>query len=404
MAENNYLAAKNWATRPPDQRYWSVSEFEAFAKKEAASQAELTLPLKALEFVISDQEELLLQIVHAGTALHADMNSLAFRQLASRLDYPTRGLDPELLTTQLIADILNHRLRESEDSVENLMLLTQASDDGQVTVKSVTSDSYARFHNIQCVPLLRRLEGFNYRLPPARPAGFEGERTRIATADDVIKNNRVHVGMAIQEGDIISPSGLYCGEEDFFSFMINDIETVDDGAGNALLQGIMVRNSDVGVASFQVSCFIMAGVCGNHIIQDVKDLVEVKYRHVGDAVKRIHQAIGMINPVVDKERLDDLRLTMAWMARNTLGTNLEEVIANAKHLLRGRAPALTEKAMTAAYLNSEQWRDVDGNPQTYLGFVQALTRWSQTLPYQNVRKEIDKGAGLIISEAKKLMS
>lgn len=407
MSENILIASHNWATRTPDERFWDVNEFETTMKDRESRQSEIKTTVQKVTFIANgdgDDADLGVQIRTPDGMIAAEMNNLSFTQMARRLEYPTRGLDPELLSVQTIAQILNERV-ERIDPETSLLLLTQMEDGGRTTIKSVTSDAYARLNNSACVPFLRKIiDDWGYRLPPARPTGMPGERVRIATEEDVLRNNNIGGGASVEVGDLMAPAGLYGGDEDIFALMVNDKDMVDQGNGQSLMSGIMIRNSSVGVGSYTCTTFNMQGICGNHVIWSAENVVDITYRHIGEAVERIYKAMANLVPSNDQERLDHMRTIMQWMSRNYLGGNATEVIESVRHSLSRKHPVLTEKLMFMAYANAEQYRTEDGDPTTYLGMMNALTRFSQTIPYQNVRKEIDKAASQLLSLAEKNMA
>ena len=398
LMEANY----QWANRPNDERCWDINEFEAVTKERRENCHERDIAINDID-VITDSDEGLKLRFGKKDELVVSLTNLAFGQLATRMDYPAGGLDPTKLPTTMIRDIMNERFRRVVNEGDNPVakILFEGKSD-KVVARCITTDSYTRFWDNQLVPLLRRMETQGWVIPPARPVGVEGERTRIATEKDVLAYNNAGGGIPVKIGDPISPAGIYSGDRDSFVFMINQSDPIDDGGDTPLFRGRFVVNSETGTGAFSITDFLFQGVCGNHIIWDVQEVVKINYRHVGDVLGKIHKALDSAREPEHRHLQERARRIFSWMRKNTLGSNKQEVVENIYSMRLGQN--ITQDILAKAMINAEAFRQMDGDPFTWYGAMNAVTRYSQQLPYASLRRQVDTQIGRITTKADKLIT
>jgi hypothetical protein len=185
-----------------------------------------------------------------------------------------------------------------------------------------------------------------------------------------------------------------------FAVMVDTENRIDDGTGRMLSRGVFVRNSEVGAGSFSITTYCFAEVCGNHIMWDVSEILEVKYRHIGDAISRILKSQKdvlekLMNPTLKDPRRDfDILRNMQIAPLNHKIEVIENVYSH-----RIEPSVLTQNVLSAAYDTAMQYRDIDGGiPNTPWGLMQGLTRYSQTLKNADDRLDIDKAAGKMLTK------
>ncbi len=392
-------ASNQWATRPNDERCWDINEFEQITAKRRDASSEIDVGVSDIDVVTDSTEGLKLRFGKRDD-MTVGISNLAFSQLATKLEYPMAGLDPNKLPTEMIRDILNERIRRSADSSNIKLLLEEKGE--KITTRCVTTEAYTRFWDNQLIPLLRRMENAGWRIPPARPVGMQGERTRVATQQDVLAYNNAGGGIPVKVGDLISPAGIYSGDRDSFIFMIDQSNPIDDGGSSPLFRGRFVVNSETGTGAFSITDFLFQGVCGNHIVWDVKEVVKVNYRHVGDVYSKIHKAIDEAREPEHRHLQDRARRIFSWMRANTLGSSKPEVIDNIYSMRLGQN--ITQDLLAKAMVNAEVFREIDGEPYTWMGAMNAVTRYSQQLPYANLRKQVDGQIGRLTAKAERLLT
>ena len=268
---------------------------------------------------------------------------------------------------------------------------------GQVVLRALTSEKYTRFWNWEVFDRLCGLEADGWRTPPGRPAGSDVSNVRRATEADCLQNRKGGGGLAIQPGDLIAPAGVYASDHDMFAFMVNEEYRIEDGSDGGLSRGFFVQNSEVGASALKVTFFHYRHVCGNHIVWDASNVIEVAVRHIGDVAGRFHIELGgavqkylAISAKEETERVQRAK-------ECDLGRTKDEVLDTVFRAVSGGRRAglpsgLNFKQLGAAYDLAEQHYDTDGSPRTVWGYVNGLTRLSQQTGYTDDRTFLDRAA------------
>jgi hypothetical protein len=174
-------------------------------------------------------------------------------------------------------------------------------------------------------------------------------------------------------------TGLYCGEQDLFCFLIDPTGWADIG-GESFAPGFFVWNSEVGRRSLGVQTFWFQSLCQNHIVWDAVEVVDFTRKHtanVRDGLDEIKRIVARLAQLRDERRDGFVRVMQKAMTER-LGDDAEEV---AKVLRREGLPqGLVKKALESA---EQQGRF------TIFSLVDALTRLTQQLTYAGDRTELD---------------
>ena len=210
--------------------------------------------------------------------------------------------------------------------------------------------------------------------------------TRLWNADllDVVKESAVGFGPAQEASS--GGTGLYCGEQDMFAFLIDPsgwVEIDDE----AFAPGFFVWNSEVGRRSLGVQTFWFQKVCANHIVWDATNVVEFTRKHTA----KVHEGLQEIRQIIEQLVLqrDQRRDSFASALRNAMTTRLgdcsEDVV---KKLTEQRLPRhLIDQAMEIAKTQGGF---------TIFSLVDALTRLSQRAKYAGDRAELDSRIGALL--------
>jgi hypothetical protein len=222
-------------------------------------------------------------------------------------------------------------------------------------VRSIHGTAYTRLYNADLIDLVQDVaEGFH----PAQKAGT-------------------------------GHTGLYCGEQDLFLFLIDPTGWVEI-EGEAFAPGFFLWNSEVGKRSLGIQTFWFQKVCGNHIVWDAVEVIEYSRKHtarVGDSLEEIRE---LILHLVDKrdQRKDSFARVIERAMKTELGDDAEEVI---KILHREGIPHnLSKEALASA---QEHGRF------TIFAVVDALTRLSGKIKYAGDRTEADRKVSALLSLA-----
>ena len=186
-------------------------------------------------------------------------------------------------------------------------------------------------------------------------------------------------GFTAPQQAIDGSTGLYCGEQDMFAFLIDPTGWVEIN-DQAFAPGFFVWNSEVGRRTVGIQTFWFQKVCRNHIVWDAVQVIETSRRHtarVRDFLDVTRTAIAGLVQQRDARR-DGLVKVMERAMREKLGDDAEAVMKQLqKH---GVSQDLGKKAIEIAER---------GNGFTIFSLVDALTQLSQRVKFIGDRTAID---------------
>jgi Domain of unknown function (DUF932) len=377
-----HAASSEWATRPADQRFWTLADLKTACVASRAGSAVATVPFGSLH-VSAEGRDLLLE---GQTGARARFTHYAFGQLAASVGAPAAYL--RSLPTQTAAECLNVGIDGAEDRSDRKLLFHK---NGSLTLRAALSDKYERVWDSDVAEYLSQLGG--WRAPAGRtPPGYDGP-SRRASQEDILPGQ-----INIHEGDLIAPSGLYASDHDMFAFLVAPDRTIDDGSGKPLMRGIFVRNSEVGDASLTFTFFLMQAVCGNHIVWGAQGVHEVRVRHVGNAPMRkaLREFEGELRRYHDGAAEEERGILAA--RKMILGASKEEVLTALVRYAKSHSLPLSRQRIAEALDVAEQHRDWYGDPRSLWGAVAGLTHASQGA-YQDDRAVVDRAAGKLLEMA-----
>jgi hypothetical protein len=221
--------------------------------------------------------------------------------------------------------------------------------------RSIHGASYTRLHNAELLDIvLDCADGFE-----APPKGFNGG------------------------------TGLYCGEQDMFCFLIDPTGWTDIG-GESFAPGFFLWNSEVGRRSLGVETFWFQAICQNHIVWDAVEVVEFSRKHTAN----VHEALAEVRRIIQSlalkrdQRRDAFANAIQRAMDTTMGEDADEVRAALSKA--GVSRALGRQAIELA---QQQGRF------TVFNMVDALTRLSRQIVNAGDRTEVDQQAGSLLALA-----
>lgn len=397
-----YKASEQWASRPDDERFWTLEEMHAACTSYRNRSREKVFNPQDFEMVVSSVGDLRLSRLHGtDVALPSEFTYYSFGQFANLLHVPAGYLRTTLRSNpELVAQNLNYGISQFDSSKEMKALVQvenpQDEANRRMFIRATTSEKYARFWNNEITErLLNTLSGQGWRVPPARPhPGADVKRLRAATEEDLLRSRKY--GLSVNLGDMIGPSGLYASDHDCFVFMVNEEKPIDAGNGEILHRGFYVKNSEVGDSSLVLVTFLYEGVCGNHIIWNAHDVKEMRVRHLGDVRQLRNKFTSAARVLETYMRHDgDREEAMIIAARQKiLGKTNEEVID-----FLFESNFLTRKDAEKAVNTAEEHEGLHGNPLSVWGVVGGVTRMSQATPHADTRETLDRAAAKILDRA-----
>ena len=354
-----YTAHREWASRPPDERYASVQALYDSARDRRVRTEEQTIDTVDLrtEAVASDALAL-----RDGSGRHSALTHWSFEQLAGIAAAPPKYL--RTLPAAIASDAINYGLRRQRREQQKLL----ADRNEPWTIHAVTSPRYARVHHDE---LAGRVLDLMAQHPAwSLPLGYK---------DGVFGAERV-------------PSGAYLGDRDMFLFVVDgnrDLDDPTDSSHAGLFRGFILRNSDVGAAALTLDVFLFRAVCGNHIIWGFQHVVGFRRRHVGATIQdEWTSSLETVRTALDADASHD-RLVLLRATSQELGPTREAVIESALQRCD-----LTQKQADEAYSLAER---NETNPRSVWGYVQGLTRLSQRTPWQDGRFALDRAASRLLT-------
>lgn len=390
---NLYGASRQWAERPADQRFWTISDMLEKMSDYTSECRVDPVALSECSIITSgdgygpeyDGDDDLLLLTPSDDVI--SFQHYSFGQLAGIAKSPAAYLRE--LPAPLAAQCLNHGL--ARVGGEQAMLLHQ---NGGLALRCITSQEYSRIWNWEVAEMALALEeGEGWRVPPARPCNLPGVEVRTATAADCLRRAS-HPSLGIKPGDKISPAGLYASDKDCYILQINEDCSIEGGNGENLYRGVIWGNSEVGDRRFFGTMFLFESICGNHIIWNSKVLAEISIRHTGNAREAFAEAMASITGNMNRAGSEDEKRIKA-AKRYELGPGRDEVV----DLVFRKNFGLTRAECSDAYTIADRVQDDHGgNPTSAWGYVAGLTRLSQGV-YADSRERMDRAGGKILEMA-----
>jgi hypothetical protein len=352
-----YTAHREWARRPPDERFASVSALHDAARARRARAEERTIETTQLR-TEADGDDLVL----CERGRPAALTHWSFEQLAGIAGAPPKYL--RTLPAEIASRAINHGLERQRRDAHQLF----ADRAAPWTVHAITSPRYARVHHDE-------LAGRVLDLMAQHPAWH----LPLAYKDGVYGAERV-------------PSGAYLGDRDMFLFLVDgnrDLDDPTDRSQSGLFRGFILRNSDVGAAALTLDVFLFRAVCGNHIIWGFHHVAGFRRRHVGASIYEAWTgSLDALRAALDADLAAD-RARLRSAAAQELGPTREAVLeAVTTRLDLPRAHAAEAYSLAEAY---------EPNPRSVWGYVQGLTRLSQRMPWQDARFALDRAASRLLA-------
>jgi hypothetical protein len=272
------------------------------------------------------------------------------------------------LTPQTAARVLEETLPTSERPVQ---IMTTGE-----TIRSIHGVAYARLWDVDVLTMLRE---FATDFQPPQRAGIR-QAVQEVSDDDIPFE---------PDPEPTHGTGLYCGEQDMFCFMIDPLGWAEIN-GEAFAPGFFVWNSEVGRRSVGIQTFWFQAVCANHIVWDAVEVVDFSRKHTANVHEALREMRTIIGQLIDKrdERRDAFAKVIKKACEETLGPTAEDALAVLTQ--QGIQKTLAKKALEIA---RERGRF------TIFAVVDALTRLSAKIAHVGDRTEADEKIGRLLSLA-----
>jgi hypothetical protein len=354
-----YTAHREWASRPPDERYASVHALYEAARARRVRIEERSIETGVLRTEADDTDDLVMCETSGRTA---SLTHWSFGQLATIAGAPPSYL--RTLPASIASNAINYGLQRHGREEHQLFV----DRDAPWTVHAITSPRYARVHHDE-------LAGRVLDLMAQHPAW--------------------HLPLGYKDGEYGAervPSGAYLGDRDMFLFLVDGNRNLDDPTDRThagLFRGFILRNSDVGAAALTLDVFLFRMVCGNHVIWGFQHVAAFRRRHVGASIQDAWStSLDGVRAALDADTASDRTLLLRATTQE-LGPTRDAVLETVVRRLD-----LSQKQAGEAYTLAEAH---EINPRSVWGYVQGLTRLSQRTSWQDGRYVLDRAASRLLT-------
>ena len=340
--QNLMRASRELFRRTPDETFPSLDTLVGFCRRQREESLDHWLAPTALWTKPEGIGRLLLA---GGEDQQFRMNDWSFGQLC-RLAGVTKET-VNRLTPETASRVFTETLPGGDKPLQVFAAGNQA--------RSIHGASYTRLYNAELLEtVLDVADGFE----PA-PQGFNGG------------------------------TGLYCGEQDMFAFLIDPTGWTDIG-GESFAPGFFLWNSEVGRRSLGIETFWFQAICQNHIVWDAIEVVEFSRKHTVNVREAFDDIRRIVHTLATKrdQRRDAFARAIERAMQTKLGDDIDEVRA-----------ALTKQGVSRALAREAVGLAQKQGRFTVFAMVDALTKLSRHLVNAGDRTEVDQQAGKLLTLA-----
>lgn len=357
-------ASRQWATRPQDQRFVSLTELHEFVAAVRANSRGKVVSNRALTVHPVDDADNKGLMISGPNGNPLALTHWSFGQLSALAGAPAGYL--RSLPSPMAADCVNYGLNVSRDVDEIGVLLYKNG--GAPELRAATGPNYGRIWN----------ETITRALVDRFGDGVTGEFRvpgEFGRAVPVTKDNTT----------------LYASDRDMFVFLADESRRIEvpnrrDGKAGSMARGFFVWNSEVGSATFGIATFLFDYVCCNRIVWGAKNFNQITIRHTAGAPDRwIEEAAPAI---LEYSHGSTASITQA--IANAQAQKIEKV----DDFLAKRFTRSQVGAIKAAHLADEQ-RPIE----TLWDATTAITAYARSIPFQNERVAIEREGGKLLQAA-----
>ena len=406
-------ASAQWASRPADQRFTSLTALHDHALAIRRQSASKVVSSRALECRPAlDNPRGGIEVFGANGVGYAPTHH-AFAQLAARANAPAAYL--RTLPAPIACDALNYGYKFGRQAEDVGVLIQRAP----LANAHVSTDAMAAptrpglmgdAQDADVSAMLRQPIA-DAKATPAAPVGsvntmravtgprygrvWNHEITRQLTdrfGDGVSGDWRVpgEFGKAV---DVTRENTtLYASDRDMFVFLADEVNRVRiadrrNGEAGSLARGFFVWNSEVGDKSLGVAMFLFDYACKNRIVWGARGFKEIKLRHTVSAPDRWLEEVAPVLNAYHDMAADPIENALRAAQAKRID-DLDAFLAS-----RNMAANMASK-MSAAHMLEE------GRPiETLWDATTALTAHAKTVAYQDERVALERMAGSFIDLA-----
>lgn len=360
--------SSEWFSRPPDERYLSLTELMAAVKGRAERSRTRTVESADVRVEADRGDAERLTLVLPGSDQPVAPTHWSFGQLAALVGAPAaylRQLPAPLAGINLQYGLTSHRAEQVK---------TLETDDGRVELRAVTGRDYGRIYDHELVAAVQRIAG----------NGTGDTRWKVPGVLDW------STGVYNPLVDITQDTTtLYASDRDVFLFLVDDLNPIEagrlpDGSPDLYFRGFYCWNSEVGAKALGIASFYLRAVCQNRNLWGVEDFEEITIRHSKYAASRFaHEAAPALTRFANSSPqpfINGIR-----QARERIVARTDE---DRTEFLRKRGFGKAETAKIIETVLAEEGR----KPESVFDFVQGITAVARDKPHQDARLDLETRA------------
>ena len=366
---------RQWAFRPDDQKYLSLSELEA-AVRARSENCKAEVSTSNLVKVIADAgnaDDLRFELEN-GRIVAPTHWSLG--QLCSMVGAPAgyvRKLPAFLAGLNLQHGLVTHPAE----------VLKAYTDTVSGELRAATSPDYGRIFDKDIVAAVRKVAGngtgdTRWKVPGMLSADFRTYNPYV----DITKDTTT----------------LYASDRDCFMFLVDDtppieIGKLDNGNPDLVFRGFYVWNSEVGKCAAGIASFLLRGVCMNRNLWGVEGFEALTIRHTKNGPARFAQEAAPALLKYSEASAQGIVTGIANAKAKTVARNDEERVDFLTGF--GLPKALAAKVVATA-------EEEEGHkPRSIWDMVQGMTAVARSIPHQDARLTLEKQAGTLLAKGAK---
>lgn len=362
-------ASRQWANRPDDERFTSLTDMLAFAREQRANSRSLAVSSKRIEArpVEDDSGRMTgLAIVGPGEG-PALPTHWSFGQVAARAKAPAGYL--RTLPSDVAADCINYGL--AARGYEDVGALLRLTGGAVPELGAMTGPNYGRVWNADII------EALVHRFGDGVTGDFTVPGVNGRPLDEITKANTM----------------LFASDRDMFVFLADETNKLSipnrrNGQPGSLSRGFFVWNSEVGSTTLGVKTFLYDHVCGNRWVMGAQGVQEIRIRHTASAPDKFVDEVAPALLAYRESSAEGIEETLRAAQAKRIGD--EEEVQNflqRKH----RFTKTQAKAICLAHLN-EEGRPIESLWDAGTG----ITAYAKGIKHQDERIQIESAAGRVL--------
>jgi hypothetical protein len=370
-----YQANRQWASRPPDQRFTSLLELSDFCNQPRANSTSLVLPSNRFRAVPDGDSR------DAGLLLEAPKTQSrpthwSCGQLASLSGAPPSYLRE--LPAALAADCINYGLRFARNAEDVGVLQTRRDEafGSELELRAATGPRYGRIWNGGKGGVVEALvhrfgDGISgdWRVP-----GEFGKDVDVTTDNTT----------------------LFASDRDMFVFLADEKNRIEVpnrrtsfrgvAEPGQMARGFFVWNSEVGDTTLGAGFFLFDYVCCNRIVWGARDYNEVRIRHTSGAPDRW---------------LEEVVPVLTEYANGSAQPVLATIVAAKAAKLEGVDKFLAERFGKRLVSDLKEVHEIEEHwpIETLWDVTTAVTAYARSVPNSDRRIALEREAGKVMQLA-----